>query len=51
MWQTYLQPHSLDEALRLLADHNAQARLVAGGTDIVVELSRGIRPTSTLIDI
>ena len=51
MWQTYLQPHSLDEALRLLADHGAQARLVAGGTDIVVELSRGIRPTSTLIDI
>lgn len=51
MWQTYLQPHSLDDALRLLAEHGADARLVAGGTDIVVELSRGIRPTSTLIDI
>jgi carbon-monoxide dehydrogenase medium subunit len=51
MWQTYLQPHSLNEALHLLAEHASTARVVAGGTDIVVELSRGIRPTSTLIDI
>ncbi len=51
MWQTYLQPHSLNEALHLLAAHANEARLVAGGTDIVVELSRGIRSTSTLIDI
>lgn len=51
MWQTYLQPHSLDEALHLLAEHAGRARLVAGGTDVVVELSRGIRPTSTLIDL
>lgn len=51
MWQTYLQPESLDEALSLLAKHGQEARLVAGGTDIVVELSRGIRPTATLIDI
>ncbi|MCA9877203.1 MAG: FAD binding domain-containing protein [Thermomicrobiales bacterium] len=51
MWQTYLQPHSLDDALHLLAEHAGRARLVAGGTDVVVELSRGIRPTPTLIDL
>lgn len=51
MWQTYLQPHSLEEALQLLAEHASGARVVAGGTDLVVELSRGIRPTTTLIDI
>lgn len=51
MWQTYLQPHTLEEALALLAEHGQEARLMAGGTDIVVELSRGIRPTATLIDI
>ena len=51
MWQTYLQPQTLDDALALLAEHGANARLVAGGTDVVVELSRGIRPTATLIDI
>lgn len=51
MWQTYLQPQSLPEALHLLHEHAGRARIVAGGTDIIVELSRGIRPTATLIDI
>ena len=51
MWQQYEQPQSLDEALQLLARHGEKARIVAGGTDVMVELSRGIRPTSTLIDV
>ena len=51
MWQTYLQPSTLDEALTLLHDHGAGARIVAGGTDVVVELQRGVRPATTLIDV
>ncbi len=51
LWQHYFQPTSLDEALALLAEHGGAARIVAGGTDLVVELGRGIRPTATLIDI
>src|SRR5690348_13811809 len=51
MWQTYLQPATLAEALRLLREHAGRARLVAGGTDVLVELSRGVRPTTTLIDL
>jgi len=51
MWQNYLQPASLDETLDLLARHAAGARIVAGGTDVLVELSRGVRPTTTLIDV
>jgi xanthine dehydrogenase iron-sulfur cluster and FAD-binding subunit A len=51
MWQTYFQPSSLAEALSLLAEHGAHARLVAGGTDLLVELQRGVRPTGTLIDL
>ncbi len=51
MWQTYLQPTSLDETLALLDQYAGKARLVAGGTDVLVELSRGVRPTSVLIDI
>ena len=51
MWQHYLQPQSLPDALALLAEHAGNARIVAGGTDVVVELSRGIKPTTTLIDI
>jgi carbon-monoxide dehydrogenase medium subunit len=51
MWRFYHQPRTLAEALSLLAEHAGAARLVAGGTDLVVELSRGIRPTETLIDL
>ena len=51
MWHNYYQPAMLDEALDLLNTHAGQARLVAGGTDVLVELSRGVRPTTTVIDI
>ena len=51
MWQTYFQPTSLEEALELLEQYAGKARLVAGGTDVLVELQRGVKPTTTLIDI
>ena len=51
MWQTYLRPTSLAETLDVLARHGERARIVAGGTDVVVELARGVKPTETLIDI
>ena len=51
MWQTYLRPTSLEEALALLQQYAGQARLIAGGTDVLVEVQRGIKETQTLIDI
>lgn len=54
MWHVYLEPSSLDEALTLLARHAADdggARIIAGGTDLVIELERGARKAGTLIDI
>jgi carbon-monoxide dehydrogenase medium subunit len=51
MWQTYLRPTRLEEALDLLDRFGDQARIIAGGTDVLVELSRDIKPTETLIDI
>ena len=51
MWRTYLRPTTLAEALDLLDAHAGEARLIAGGTDVLVELSRGVRPTETLIDL
>jgi carbon-monoxide dehydrogenase medium subunit len=50
-WHTYHQPVHVEEALHLLRQHGEQARVVAGGTDVLVELSRGVRPTGILIDI
>src|SRR5438876_7573042 len=51
MWQTYVQPTSIEEALDLLQQYAGKARLVAGGTVVLVELQRGVKPTTTLIDI
>lgn len=52
MWQRYYAPQSLDEAIRLLADHRGEARIVAGATDLLLELERGLRPgITTLIDL
>ncbi|GAB4412721.1 MAG: hypothetical protein Kow00106_07450 [Anaerolineae bacterium] len=52
MWQNYYSVTSLDEALELLAQHGERARIVAGATDLLLELERGQRPgVDTLIDI
>lgn len=43
---------SIDSALALLDQYGRQARLIAGGTDLMLELERGVRPEITcLIDI
>jgi xanthine dehydrogenase iron-sulfur cluster and FAD-binding subunit A len=52
MWQTYITPHTLDEAMAILAEHQDHGRIVAGATDLILEIERGLRPgISTLIDI
>ncbi|HEU0164818.1 MAG TPA: FAD binding domain-containing protein, partial [Thermomicrobiales bacterium] len=50
-WNDYFQPASLGEALNLLHRHGRESRILAGGTDVIVELSRVVKPTNTLIDI
>lgn len=37
----YLEPSSLDEAAGALAGHGAGARLLAGGTDLIVDMKTG----------
>jgi len=51
MWHEYFIPRSLDQAITLLAEHTSQARIIAGGTDLLVELDRKVRPACRLIDI
>jgi carbon-monoxide dehydrogenase medium subunit len=52
MWNRYHQPVTLDEALELLAEYKENCRIIAGGTDLILELEAGLRPgVETLIDI
>lgn len=52
MWQKYISVNSIDQALRLLAEGGRHARIVAGATDLILELENGLRPeVNTLIDI
>jgi xanthine dehydrogenase iron-sulfur cluster and FAD-binding subunit A len=52
MWNNYYIPATLDETLQLLAEKREKARLVAGATDLMLELERGVRKgIETVIDI
>jgi len=52
MWQDYFNVKTIDEALDILAERGERARIVAGATDLILEMERGIRTgIDTLIDI
>ena len=52
MWRNYHTVTSIERALELLKKHGSRARLIAGGTDLLIELERNVRPdVDTLIDI
>jgi xanthine dehydrogenase iron-sulfur cluster and FAD-binding subunit A len=52
MWTEYITPASLEETLHLLAEKREKARLIAGATDLMLELERGVRKgIQTVIDI
>jgi len=48
----YLIAESIDDTLRILGDVPGSVRIVAGGTDLIVDLQQGReKPVDTLIDI
>jgi xanthine dehydrogenase iron-sulfur cluster and FAD-binding subunit A len=52
MWNNYLNVTTIDEALHALAEKGERARIVAGATDLILELERGVRTgIETLIDV
>ena len=51
MWREYLFPTSIQEALRMLHSRNGEARVIAGGTDLVLQRKQGECPASVAVDI
>ena len=44
LWDRYYTVRSMDEAIELLGQNEGAARIVAGATDLIIELEAGIRP-------
>jgi len=52
MWQDYHSVNSIEDAVNILAEQGTNARIVAGATDLMLEMERGVRKgINTLIDI
>ncbi len=47
----YLFPSTVEEAIRLLDKFGGQARIIAGGTDLMLQLRRGEKPPVALVDV
>jgi len=47
----YHRPKSLEQALSLLQRYGDKSAILAGGTDLLVELKRGLRRPSQVIDV
>lgn len=51
-WDRYLQPTTVDEALRELAQAPDESRVIAGGTDLLLDLQQGRQvPVRALVDV
>jgi carbon-monoxide dehydrogenase medium subunit len=52
MWKEYINVTSVGEALEILSKHGEKARIVAGATDLILEIERGVRKgIDILVDI
>ncbi len=52
MWQEYICAAKIEDALHTLAKHREKARVVAGGTDLVLEIENGVRKDiHSLVDV
>ncbi len=47
----HLQPESLDEALELVARHGERAKIIAGGTDLLVSMKLGLLTPDYLVNL
>ncbi len=52
MWSRYINATNIEDVLTILADRGKRARIIAGGTDLILEIERGVRKgIDTLVDV
>jgi carbon-monoxide dehydrogenase medium subunit len=55
LWQAYHSPQTVAEALELLKSHAGKARIIAGGTDLLIDLQHSgnhhMEPLAALVDV
>jgi len=52
MWHKYINASNIEEVVNVLKEQGERSRIVAGGTDLILELERGVRKgINTLIDV
>ena len=47
----FVTPSSIDEAVKVLASNGDKAQMIAGGTDILVQMRAGRRTPSVVVDV
>lgn len=51
-WQNYYTPSTVAEAVEILQRYDGDARVVGGGTDLLVETRRGLhKPVTAMVDV
>lgn len=51
MWQAYLFPETIDEAVSILSSSNGMARVIAGGTDLILDIEGGRHVVEKAVDL
>jgi CO/xanthine dehydrogenase FAD-binding subunit len=52
LWNHYHSPKTVDEAVAALGQYNGKARVIAGGTDLLIDLrAGGAEPQEALVDV
>ena len=47
----YQSPSTIEETVGILAEHGDKASILAGGTDIIVQLREGMRKAEVVVDV
>ena len=50
-WIDFENPSSVDDAVKLLSSANGEAKLLAGGTDLIVQMRAGALAPGLVVDV